>query len=80
MLTLSLMITCRQATAEESSRVNGALHGYQQQVLDFILRNQGQNFIIVAPTASGKTRVPIEAAGALLRRKPSAKYCFCLQQ
>ena len=70
------MITCRQATAEESSRVNSALHGYQQRVLDCVLLNPRQNYIVVAPTASGKTRIPIEAAGALLRRKPSAKILF----
>ena len=75
-LSMSLVITCRRATAEESSRVNGALHGYQQRVLDCVLLNQGQNYIIVAPTASGKTRIPIEAAGALLRRKASAKILF----
>ena len=76
MLALSLVITCRQATVQESSRVNGTLHGYQQQVLDHVLQNQRQNYIIVAPTASGKTRIPIEVAGALLRRKPTAKILF----
>lgn len=56
--------------------MNGTLHGYQQQVLDRVLQNQRQNYIIVAPTASGKTRIPIEVAGALLRRKPTAKILF----
>ena len=56
--------------------MNGALRGYQQRVLDCVLLNQGQNYIIVAPTASGKTRIPIEVAGALLQRKPSAKILF----
>ena len=71
-----MTIICRQATAQESSRVNGALHGYQQQVLDHVLLNPGQNYIIVAPTASGKTRISIEVAGVLLLRKPTAKILF----
>lgn len=75
-LSLSPSIICRLATAEESSRVNSALHGYQQQVLDHILLNPEQNYIIVAPTASGKTRIPLEVAGALLRRRPTAKILF----
>ena len=59
---------------EEVGRTNSTLHGYQQQLLNCI--SKGQNYIVVAPTGSGKTRIAVEIAGALLLRKADAKILF----
>lgn len=59
---------------EEVGRTNSALHGYQQQLLNCV--SNGQNYVVVAPTGSGKTRIAVETAGAVLQHKADAKVLF----
>lgn len=68
-----LTFCCRQAYQAEVGRANSNLRDYQQSLLDCMSTG---NYIIAAPTMSGKTRIAVEVAGRILQLKHEAKIVF----
>ncbi|DBA88746.1 TPA: hypothetical protein ACH3X1_004165 [Trebouxia sp. C0004] len=71
---VSAILRCTDRDAAPAEEATTQLRSYQQRALDHI--KGGGNYILVAPTGSGKTRIAVELAGLLLQKTPEAKIVF----